>query len=169
MRKKFGIDVRSRRGYPGPHRHRRFDLTYSSRKAGTRHGRLLSYPTRRSTDNVVSDALTLSHSLFIPLLLHPTAVMSTEEPVSFNLTPEVLAQAKAKAAAAQDDHPEGATIRRQVRLLCELCTGYDTLTSTRSSSTSPTRTCLRTFICFSNAVDATTFQCQSVASAASRR
>ncbi|KAF2631273.1 hypothetical protein BU25DRAFT_418872 [Macroventuria anomochaeta] len=40
--------------------------------------------------------------------------MSTEEHTSFNFTPEVLAQAQAEAASAQDDHPEGATIRRQV-------------------------------------------------------
>ncbi|KAF3033184.1 hypothetical protein E8E12_002308 [Didymella heteroderae] len=33
---------------------------------------------------------------------------------SFNITPELLAQAKAQAVAAQDDHPEGDTIRRQV-------------------------------------------------------
>jgi hypothetical protein len=46
--------------------------------------------------------------------------MSSEEGISFNITPEVLALAKAKAAAAttaeQDDHPEGAEIRRQVKL-----------------------------------------------------
>ncbi|KAF1924284.1 uncharacterized protein M421DRAFT_8932 [Didymella exigua CBS 183.55] len=40
--------------------------------------------------------------------------MSTEEPESFNSAPELLAQAKAKAVAAQDDHPEGDAIRRQV-------------------------------------------------------
>jgi hypothetical protein len=42
--------------------------------------------------------------------------MATEEFVSFNSAPELLAQARAKAAAAQDDHPEGAAIRRQVSL-----------------------------------------------------
>jgi hypothetical protein len=41
--------------------------------------------------------------------------MSAEQPSTLNITPEMLAQAKAKALAAQDDHPEGDTIRRQVR------------------------------------------------------
>jgi hypothetical protein len=42
--------------------------------------------------------------------------MSTEEPTNLNLTPQMLAQAKKAAMAAQDDHPEGAAIRRQVSL-----------------------------------------------------
>ncbi|KAJ4355344.1 hypothetical protein N0V95_003019 [Ascochyta clinopodiicola] len=44
--------------------------------------------------------------------------MLTQEPISLIITPEVLVQANGKAAAAstaaQDDHPEGAAIRRQV-------------------------------------------------------
>ncbi|KAF2993260.1 hypothetical protein E8E13_001101 [Curvularia kusanoi] len=40
--------------------------------------------------------------------------MSTEEPPCPDLSPHTLAQAKAMAAAAQDDHPEGVAIRRQV-------------------------------------------------------
>ncbi|KAF9694450.1 hypothetical protein EKO04_007287 [Ascochyta lentis] len=43
--------------------------------------------------------------------------MSIEQPINLNITPEVLAQAKKKAAAPtglQDDHPEGPAIRHQV-------------------------------------------------------
>lgn len=40
--------------------------------------------------------------------------MSAEESSTLNITPELLAQAKAQVVAAQDDHPEGDTIRRQV-------------------------------------------------------
>lgn len=40
--------------------------------------------------------------------------MPVEEPASFSPTPELLAQANVMAAAAQDDHPDGATIRQQV-------------------------------------------------------
>ncbi|KAJ4379833.1 hypothetical protein N0V86_005017 [Didymella sp. IMI 355093] len=40
--------------------------------------------------------------------------MSADEPVGFNITPELLAPAKATATAAQDDHPEGDAIRQQV-------------------------------------------------------
>ena len=46
--------------------------------------------------------------------------MAAENPVTFDFTPELLAQAKAKAAAVQDDHPEGATIRSQVSLQLSL-------------------------------------------------
>lgn len=46
--------------------------------------------------------------------------MPTEESITLNLTSGVLAQVKAQVAAtasiAQDDHPEGAAIRRQVHL-----------------------------------------------------
>ena len=42
--------------------------------------------------------------------------MSTEEPNSPDITPQMLAQAKKAAIAAQDDHPEGAAIRRQASL-----------------------------------------------------
>ena len=48
------------------------------------------------------------------------ATIAAENPVTFNFTPELLAQAKAKAVAVRDDHPEGATIRRQVSLQLSL-------------------------------------------------
>src|SRR5690242_4423482 len=45
------------------------------------------------------------------------SVITTEQPMDSNTPPEVLAQTTAHADAAQDDHPEGATIRRQVSLV----------------------------------------------------
>ncbi|RYF50489.1 MAG: hypothetical protein EOO38_05535 [Cytophagaceae bacterium] len=65
-------------------------------------------------DNIgLMDSLDVLKIAANPLRERKLLNMSTEE---LNITPELLAQAKAMAAAAQDDHPEGATIRRQVSL-----------------------------------------------------
>lgn len=51
--------------------------------------------------------------------------MSAEEGIRLNITPETLAKAKVAAAAdtaERDDHPEGAAIRRQVRLINSIAT-----------------------------------------------
>ena len=99
-------------------------------KIGSRCARLLSYPTRQL--HAIVDIYTLPPTLPHSFLFSATnnrrftatlaamATIAAENPVTFNFTPELLAQAKAKAVAVRDDHPEGATIRRQVSLQLSL-------------------------------------------------